>query len=132
MKYNLDCVRDILFLLENAQTLSPELEICEVHLEEIASQLDDYKLNEIANTLIILDEAGFIIANTFYADNCINTILVSRITYDGYQFLESIRPETVWHKVKSIGDKIGSFSMDAVSQIAVSVITSLINAQLCL
>lgn len=130
MKYNLDCARDILFLLEDAQTISTDLEICVVSLHEIASQLNKYKLNEIANTLIILDDAEFICADAEYASNCIQDILVSRITYEGYQFLESIRPEPVWQKIKNVCFKVGSYSFNAISQIALSTISSYVRAEL--
>ncbi len=130
MKYNLDCARDVLFLLEEKLTISPDLEIGFLSLQDIATHLNKYEINEIANTLIVLNEADFIHADILYASDCIDELLVSRITYDGYQFIESIRPETVWQKVKTVGSTVGSFSTNAISQIAVSVITSLINAQL--
>lgn len=130
MIYNLDCARDVLFLLEEKLTISPDLEIGFLSLQDIATHLNKYEINEIANTLIVLNEADFIHADILYASDCIDELLVSRITYDGYQFIESIRPETVWQKVKTVGSTVGSFSTNAISQIAVSVITSLINAQL--
>lgn len=130
MKYNLDCARDVLFLLEEKLTISPDLEIGFLSLQDIATHLNKYEINEIANTLIVLNEADFIHAEILYASDCIDELLVSRITYDGYQFIESIRPETVWQKVKTVGSTVGSFSTNTISQIAVSVITSLINAQL--
>ena len=130
MKFNLDCTRDILFLLEKELTISSDLEILALVLDEIKANLNDYEIGEIANTLIILNEAGFIVADTIFSNDGIEDILVSRITYDGYQFIESIRPESVWRQVKNIGSKVGSFSINAVSQIAVATITSLIDIQL--
>lgn len=130
MKFNPDCARDILFLLEEKLTISTDLEICYLCLEEIAPNLNQYNAAEIANTLIVLNEAGFIVAEAIFAGDCIEDILVSRITFNGYQFIESIRPEPVWNKVKNIGSKVGSFSVNAISQIAASTITALINAQL--
>lgn len=130
MKLNLDCIRDILFLLEEKLTISSDLEILTLELDEISSILSTYDVGEISNTLIVLNEAGFIVCDTFFSSDFIEDISVSRITYSGYQFLESIRPEPVWHKVKNISSRVGSFSINAISQIAVSTITSLINAQL--
>lgn len=130
MKFNLDCTRDILFLLEENLTISSDLEILGLNLNEIATNLNSYEIGEIANTLIILQEAGFIVADIIFSEEGIEEIFVSRISYNGYQFLESIRPEPVWNNVKNVCSKIGSFSINTISQIAVSVITSLINAQL--
>ncbi len=132
MKFNLDCARDILFLLEEKLNITPDLEIVSVDLEEITSALFTYEAGEIANTLIVLSEAGFIFSENIFGDEIVADILVARITYNGYQFLESIRPEPVWQNVKAVGSKVGSFSVNAISQIATNVITSLINAQLCL
>lgn len=132
MKFNLDCARDILFLLEEKLNITPDLEIVSVDLEEITSALFTYEAGGIANTLIVLSEAGFIFSENIFGDEIVADILVARITYNGYQFLESIRPEPVWQNVKAVGSKVGSFSVNAISQIATNVITSLINAQLCL
>ena len=55
---------------------------------------------------------------------------VYRITYDGYQFIETIRPEPVWAKVKSTGKHIGSFSIDVITRVATTVLTSMINGYL--
>lgn len=130
MKFNLDCARDVLFLLEDKLTISSDLEISWLFFEDIKSNLIKYDPGEIANTLFVLEEAGFIIAKAIFGGDCITQFFVSRITYDGYQFIESIRPEPVWHKVKNISSKIGSFSVDVISQIAVGTLTSLISAQL--
>lgn len=130
MKLNLDCCRDILFFLEDNLNITDELETEEVSLESIAAALSDYRIGELVNTLFVLEEAGFIILNHLYSYESTEDILVSRITYNGYQFIESIRPETVWNKIKSIGLKIGSLSINTTSQIAVGVLTALINAQL--
>lgn len=130
MKLNLDCVRDVLFLLEDNLTITSNLEICFFGLEEIVPILHQYNPGEIANVLLVLHEAGFIVADSIFSEDCIEDILVSRITFNGYQFIESIRPESVWDKVKTISSKVGTFSINAISQIAISTITSLINAQL--
>lgn len=131
MKYNLDCARDILFLLEDKLTISPDLEFDILSIQEIALDLTKYEIQDIANTLIVLEEAGFIVASSLDANNALSEFAVSRITYDGYQFIENIRSVTVWNQTKSVCLKVGSFSISTISQIAVSIITSLINAQLC-
>ncbi|MCI8712485.1 MAG: DUF2513 domain-containing protein [Ruminococcus sp.] len=130
MKLNLDCCRDVLFFLEDNLTITDDFETESVSIHDVISALDKYKPGELANTLLVLEEAGFIISDDFHSDDSIEDIIIDRITYNGYQFIESVRPETVWNKVKNIGLKIGSFSIDTASQIAVGVITALINAQL--
>ena len=120
MKLNPDCIRDILFYLEEHLSISPELEFLYIDVHELGENLN-YPLN---------DDAGFIESTTYsVGDGCID-ISISRITYSGYDFIELIRPENVWGKVKSTGKRLGSFSFDVITQIATSVLSSLVNGQL--
>lgn len=109
--------------------ITSDLELEEIDVYELNNHLN-YSIQELANTLLVLNEANFIEIVTDYGNNQITYLDVYRITYEGYQFLESIRPEPVWDKIKSIGKNIGSFSINAISQIAVEVISSLITAQI--
>lgn len=129
MKLNPDCMRDILFYLEEHLSISEELEFEEISMYALAQHLD-YPIQEIANTLVILDETGYIISVRNDNDDRIADLDVYRITYDGYQFIETIRPEPVWEKVKSTGKHIGSFSIDVITRVATTVLTSMINGYL--
>lgn len=129
MKLNPDCMRDILFYLEEYLSISEELEFEEISMYDLAQHLD-YPIQEIANTLVILDETGYIISVRNDNDDRIADLNVYRITYDGYQFIETIRPEPVWEKVKSTGKHIGSFSIDVITRVATTVLTSMINGYL--
>lgn len=129
MKLNPDCMRDILFYLEEYLSISEELEFEEISMYDLAQHLD-YPIQEIANTLVILDETGYIISVRNDNDDRIADLDVYRITYDGYQFIETIRPEPVWEKVKSTGKHIGSFSIDVITRVATTVLTSMINGYL--
>lgn len=49
------------------------------------------------------------------------------MTFQGHEFLEKIRSETVWdQKLKPVFTTIGSMSLDVISNVANSVITSLV------
>ena len=129
MKLNPDCIRDIMFYLEEHLSISSELEIEEVSVYTLEKALS-YPIQELANTLFALDDAGFIEINYDFGSNRIDILNVSRITYGGYQFIESVRPEPVWNKVKSVGRHVGSFSMNTITQVATSVLTTMVNSQL--
>ncbi len=46
---------------------------------------------------------------------------VSRLTWDGHDFLDSIREETVWKKIKKeIGDKAGQVPFEILKDLAIS------------
>ena len=127
MKFNPDCMRDTLLYLEENLTLSQDLEIQFISVQDLSKNLP-YPIQEIANMVLVLDDAEFIDASRFDAGNQICELLVLRITYSGYQLIESIRPQPVWKKIKSIGQNIGSFSTSVILQIASGVLTPMVNA----
>ena len=129
MRLNPDCIRDLLLYLEENLSISPDLEFLHIDVRQIGKSLN-YPLNEIANTVLSLDDAGFIVADTFPVGDGRIGISISRITYSGYEFLELIRPENVWEKVKTTGKRIGSFSFGVIKQIATSALASFVSAQL--
>nr|WP_242851552.1 DUF2513 domain-containing protein [Clostridium sp. DMHC 10] len=62
----------------------------------------------------------------FLGGNC----LIHDLSPYGHEFLANIRSDTNWSKTKEIASKVGSFSLDALSKIAVSVVTSLIKGNI--
>ena len=129
MKLDVDCVRDVLFYLEEHLEISPELELNEISVWDLECQLN-YPIQELANTLLMLHEAGYIEAVIDFGSNRIILLDVYRITYDGHQFIESIRPESVWKRVKATGKQVGSFSIDVITQIATGTLSSIVNGYL--
>lgn len=129
MKLNPDCIRDILLFLEENLSLTPTLGFQEIDYRTLSESLS-YSKAEVVNTIITLDEAGFIKTISDYSCEGLEELDIYRITYDGYQFIETIRPETVWKKVRHVGTNIGSMSIDVITKIASSVITELVKAQL--
>ena len=131
MKLNPNCIRDVLFYLEDNLSITPDLKLEEISIFDLKNENKlDYSIQELANTLLTLHEAEFIEVKTDSGDNQITQLDVYRITYDGYQFIESIRPEPVWKKVTLVGKHIGSFSIDVITQIATGVLTSMVNGYL--
>ena len=122
MKLNPNCIRDILLYLEEHLVISPELEYQEVDSYQLAEHLE-YAIQEIVNTLLVLRDANFIILSV---DDSLSNIDVYRITYNGYQFIESIRPKSVWDKTLSVSRRIGSFSLDLISQVAHETLSAMI------
>ena len=75
MKFNPDCMRDILLYLEENLTLSPDLEIQFISVQDLSKNLP-YPIQEIANMVLVLDDAEFIDASRFDAGNQICELLV--------------------------------------------------------
>lgn len=125
MRLNPDCVRDVLLFLEENLQLSPELEYIPVSMRTIADAVH-YPLPEVVNTLVLLEEADFLNAMTDYSNGKILIYDVWRLTYDGHQFLDTIRPKTVWEKVSGACSSAGLYSLDFIKQVAVQVIATII------
>ena len=129
MTLNPNCIRDILLFLEKELSLSEQLEFEPVDYQFMAAELS-YEAAEIINTLLVLEDADFIEVASDYSSEGIEEFVVYRITYNGYQFLETIRPKTVWQKTTSVCSSIGSFSFNLLTQVATSLLTAYANGQL--
>lgn len=133
MKLNYDCVRDVLLALEENLTIEVDEDGCysfnTLFSEEICEldSLSKYSKQDIIYAIIKLYEAGYINASTMSADELTDCI-ISDITYDGHEFLQSIKSDPVWDKVKRVADKVGSISIPIISSIASQVLSKLITS----
>ena len=120
MKLDLNCIRDTLITLENWLVLNDDLEFVYLNLDEIhkSSNMLKYSRAEITYTLVILKEAGFIEAIIDYGSGGIDELDVIRLTYKGHQFLDTIRPQSVWDKIYSVAEKANLKSIPAIMEIA--------------
>lgn len=126
MKLYPDCVRSILL----------EVESCSLNeyrtVDELESAITSFTKEDIIYTCIKLKEAGFINAQI------INTVTeespvvkgVQSLTYAGHAFLDNIKSDTVFDNAKAVASKIGSVSINGLSQIATGVVSALIKSQL--
>lgn len=117
MKLNVDSVRKILLCLEQNLVVSEDGEFEEVSFVNVAHWCG-LSVGETLNTLFCLNDAGLIVASSDSGEDCISEFDVYRITFQGYQFLESIRPETVFSKVKKAGSKAGSLTFENMIEAA--------------
>ena len=115
MKLNLDCMRDILLTLEKCD-LFETLDSFTLQ-EELTNHTDKDVLYACAKLL----EADFITGDKIEECGSSEYVIVnvSDITYSGHEFLNSIRPETVWDKVKSAIADSGVSSIKAISEAAI-------------
>lgn len=130
MRLNPDCVRDILLAIE-AQV--PE----ETSLIQEFMDIDDFSENEftrkydkkeIIYALLRLEEAGLINSgHKFYDAGEMAAFRVASLTFSGHQYLEKIRDNGRWRQVKSIGSKVGDFSLNAIEKIAEGVTSAAID-----
>lgn len=53
---------------------------------------------------------------------------INELTFDGHEFIETIRPKTVWDKTKHIVSQAGTASLAVISDIASSCATEFISS----
>ena len=83
MKLNPKCIRAIMFYLEENLTMNPNLEINKISVFDLPGKIK-FSIEEITNTLLVLDDAGFIVCYWDEGDGAITALDVYRITYAGY------------------------------------------------
>lgn len=116
MKRDMDLIRDILIKVEeNDGKLFIKGNVGEEEYER-----DCYHVE-------LLKEAGFLVANITKTDGGIYySVSISRLTWEGHNFLDNIRSDTVWKKVKSRLAKVGeTASIEVISKIATTIVTQL-------
>lgn len=132
VKFNADCFRDVLLELENSLAYrineDDQLERRSVSLHELDCILIRYKKEEIFYTLTNLEQAGYINMTVQWAGNSVYRCSVTCITFQGHEFLEKIRNDQSWTKVKAGAEAIRNYSLDAINAIANGVTSAAITA----
>lgn len=122
MKLNLDCLRLVMIEIEKRTELTVgsqfEGEFVWVPVSDIADALPKQRKEDVLYTVLLLDEAGFIVSAQHNANNRIVEAYVLRMTYQGHSFLEKIRDEKHWGILKSVLHSVRDYSLDAVSAAA--------------
>lgn len=126
MKINDDCIRDVLLYLEKNLIISEELEFKHIDLDSLVEALTDYPRQDIFYSVYNLNDIGFINAMIQYGDGHVYSCLITNINYEGHEFIKNIRDNNIWNKTKSIADKLGSNSLEALFKISSNIITELI------
>ncbi|MEG2342472.1 MAG: DUF2513 domain-containing protein [Bacilli bacterium] len=119
MKLNPDCVRDILLSIEELTGIGKVI----VFSTAKNLNLDQYSDEEIAYHIQQCEYSSLIIVSSrFINGGCI----IRDLTPSGHEFLANIRSNNNWNKTKEISKKVGSTSLNVMSQIAANVISELL------
>ena len=114
-----------------------DMELCRKALFAIEEQyvdtaiyglnIEGYTIEQVAYHCKILYDAGLISDyEAEFADNQIWYFAVGSLTWDGHEFLDKIREDTIWNKTKDIITKKGlPMVLDVVKDVAQAVITSM-------
>lgn len=115
MKLNPDCVRDILIAIEERSGYYKT-----VDFREIINSVD-YSEDETLYHIRQCEMSGLIVGVKRMLRN---NGIIKDLSPEGHEFLANIRSESNWSNIKKKAMEIGSFSLNALSQIAINYISS--------
>lgn len=119
MKRNWDIIRKILIKIEESPTEYSEIESNSI--EGVDSETAAYHMR-------LMIESGLVIGscrNSIAAPRC----YISRLTWDGHEFLDKIKRDTIWNKVKEQSMQRGiELSMEVIKQAAGHIISQVLGS----
>ena len=123
MKLNVDCVRAVLLWIEETQQIDTDTGKMKPlpwsinvpdYIPEYSREDVLYSINQLAdNAMLKVSDAS--------ADG-MKIYRILDIAPSGHEFLEDIRNDRNWNKVKELAAKTGSLALPAIIQIAAQVI----------
>lgn len=117
MKRDMDFVRKLLLYLEDTVDYKP------LRSSDIA--IDGYSDAQIGYHLGILADGGLIdVIDTNTHDSQTFSCFVKAITWQGHEFLDSVRDDGVWSQTREKLKPFGSASLEIVKSVAVACLTS--------
>lgn len=126
MKLNPDCIRDILLYLEENLKIS-ENEFSSITFQKIKCDLSNYSEDDIFYSIYNLKQIRYIEGNIKDVGEMKMYICeIQNITWNGHQFLNTIRPTSVWEATKLGASKLGIMSIQALSTIAMKVAEAIV------
>jgi hypothetical protein len=112
MKLDKDLVREILLAVE-ASDHDPR--------GWMTLDLPGHNLQELSYHVQLLDEAGFIEAQELSSNDGYEW-QPKRLTYEGHEFLNTVRDDEIWRRTKETATKVGAASVQALFAIATAAV----------
>lgn len=118
MKRDMELIRKILFKIE--ETVD--------NVAECNLTIEGYTMEQVAYHCSILYEGGYIYSyKPQYGGNGVYSFGVGRLTWEGHEFLDNIREDTIWKKTKDIIKEKGlPVVFDIVKAVSTEVILGVI------
>ena len=108
MKRDMDLIRDILFYIEKEHDGDEPLLLD-------FDKFPEEKPEDVFGHVEILIQGGFL---KFHKQSFIQLPLSNGITWEGHDFLDSVRDPEVWRKTKDAAEKAGGFTISLLGEIA--------------
>lgn len=124
MKLNYDCLRKILITIESELNWNDKLSYTYTNLSSMVNELQDFSRAEVAYASKMAIEADLIEAQIIDCDTCIVDIRYYGLTYEGHQFLDTVRENKIWKKTKDIISSAGGASLSIMKSVATECLTN--------
>lgn len=125
MKLNPDCIRDILLVVEKETDLNTQVRY---PVETVDDLISSYTQEEVLYHIKQCELSGMFAKIKWY--NVTMGCVVFYLSPAGHEFLSNIKDDGNWSKTKEMAGKVGSFSLNVLKEIAVSVIASVLTKEL--
>lgn len=134
MTLNADLFREILLFLEGEEYLVQNdegtIESDPVWFGKIAEHFPEEKRVDLFYTLKNLEQAGYVNLSLPNWDGASQDCYVNFITFQGHEFLSSVKNEERWHGIKKALPAIRNYSLDAINAISQGLTSAAISAYL--
>lgn len=117
MKRDMELVRRLLLYLEENHPSGP--------VDSTEIDIEDHSVGEVGYHLKIMADGGLIdVIDTNTKDSKVFSCFVKGITWQGHEFLDSVRDDGVWSHTKETLKPIASASFEVVKSIAFAYVNS--------
>lgn len=107
--------------MELARLILMRIEAQEDYREDISCDFEGYTEEQVYYHIMLLNEAGLIVA--FDASSLQDLQWIpQRLTWQGHEFLESARDNTIWSKAKDIMARTGGFAFEVAKPLLIDLL----------
>jgi hypothetical protein len=113
MKRDMDLIRTILLKIE----ADPKFDSAYFHsVGATRLGITDHTDAEVIYHVAMLVDAGLLVGNARMATG--GTVMVSKLSWPGHDFLDSVRDPTIWEKTKKGANDAGGFTVELLKDLA--------------
>lgn len=131
MKLNPDCIRDVLLFLEDNLLMGEYYCIKSISISSIISGIAEdfeYEMEDIAYSIVQLMDAKYISGYKNYNGSAKKLYgEIDDITWEGHNFLNTIRSNTIWETTKGSAKKLGISSIRGLGSLASMILNAIIS-----
>jgi hypothetical protein len=107
--------------MELARLILMRIETQENYRDNISCEFEGYTEEQVHYHIMLLSEAGLVVAINASSMQDIQWI-PQRLTWQGHEFLDSARDNTIWSKAKEIMARTGGFAFEVAKPLLVELL----------